>query len=360
MYFNTIFILMLCRTDDIIKNAVSQYAIDTRSLTDHELWSLVDRVRFAISRSRDLELAQFGLTIEQSSILYILSNRGGPTTTRDLEDITMRQHHSITSLINRMIRTGLVCREKSEAGRGSVIVMTPDGQILAKKATRHSLEMVFSVLTPRQKHQFAQLLSRLLDKSRDLLGISYKPPFLQNLININALDLKRKKRSKELSPDHELWSLVDRAGFAISRLRELELAQFGLTIEQSSILYILRHRDGLTTTKELEDITMRQQCSISTLLTRMTGMGLISRDKSGKGKRYSLKMTKEGQLLARKATIASLQMVFSTLQDNEKQQLAVLLTTLLDRARDLLGISYKPPFLQDIIKRRSPVLARRS
>jgi DNA-binding MarR family transcriptional regulator len=359
MYFNMTFILMLPRTNVIINSTMSQYAIDTTGLTDHELWTLLDRVRFCISRSRALELAQFSLTIEQSSVLYILHNRGGSATTREIEDITMRQHHSISSLVNRMIKMGLVKRGKSETGRGSLIKMTKEGEILAKQATVFSLEMVFSVLTPRQKRQLIQLLCRLLDKARDLLGISYKPPFLQNLINTNALDtVKKKNRLRDTSPDHELWSLVDRTGFAISRLRELELAQFGLTIEQSSILYIIRHHNGLVTTKELEDITMRQQCSISTLLTRMAGMGLITKEKTGNGKRSGIRMTREGQAISRKATIISLEMTFADLKDSEKQQLAILLTTLLDAGRNLLGISYRLPFLRDTAKRYSPVLSR--
>ena len=35
----------------------------------------------------------------------------------------------------------------------------------------------------------------------------------------------------------DLWSLFDRTGFAISRLRSMELAKSGLTIEQASILF---------------------------------------------------------------------------------------------------------------------------
>ncbi len=83
-------------------------------------------------------------------------------------------------------------------------------------------------------------------------------------------------------------------------------------------------------------------------------MGLITREKGGIGKRYSIKMTREGQSLSRKATIASLEMVFSDFKDSEKQQLALLLATLLDTARDLLGVSYRPPFLRDPGKRSLP------
>jgi DNA-binding MarR family transcriptional regulator len=318
--------------------------------TSHDLWSLLDRAHFAICRLRGLELAQFGLTIEQSSILYILNNRGGCATTGELEDITMRQHHSISSLMGRMTKMGLIKREKGGKGKRFNIVTSEDGQDLSRKAPINSLKMTFSCLTAREKWQLASILSSLLDRARDLLGISYRPPFLQNIINNSAADLILKKRVREDAPfpEHELWSLLDRAGFIISRLRELELARFGLTNEQSSILYILNNRGGCATTRELEDITMRQQCSISTLINRMMAMGLISKKKGGKGKRFNLLITGEGQMLADKVPVSSLELTFSVLKDGDKRLLAASLSTLLDRARDLLGISYRPPFLQDI------------
>ncbi len=49
-----------------------------------------------------------------------------------------------------------------------------------------------------------------------------------------------KAMKNEVLPVSELWSLLDRAEFAIGRLRELELAQFNLTKEKAAILHILR------------------------------------------------------------------------------------------------------------------------
>ena len=138
----------------------------------------------------------------------------------------------------------------------------------------------------------------------------------------------KKDTNLKTFPSHELWSLLDRAHFAISRLRRLELAQLGLTIEQSSILYILNNRGGCATTRELEDITMRQHHSISSLMNRMTRMGLIKKEKSERSKRFNIVLTWEGRALSIKAPIVSLQMTFSSLSVGDKLRLAGILNTL--------------------------------
>jgi DNA-binding MarR family transcriptional regulator len=92
---------------------------------------------------------------------------------------------------------------------------------------------------------------------------------------------------------------------------------------------------------------MRQQCSISTLVNRMSRMHLVSREKAAREKRQSIVITDTGQSLYRDVPIASLGMAFAALTTNQKQELAALLDALLEKARDLLGISHKLPFLKN-------------
>jgi DNA-binding MarR family transcriptional regulator len=312
-----------------------------------ELCSLLERARFGISRLRELELAQFDLTIEQSSILYSLSNRGSALTVKEMEDMTMRQHHSISTLINRMIKAGWVAKEEGQVGKKFKIVMTPDGKKLIGKLPCASLELTFSRLGVQERRNFTNALSKLLMRSRDLLGISYKPPFIQYLVDTsNSKTAKESKKTAESLPDLELWSLLDRTRFAIFRLLELEMAQFNMTVEQSSILYQIRNRGGAVTAKELEDVTMRQHHSISTLVNRMIKGGIITKEKGTASAKTKIIMTREGRDLFRRLTTNSIEMTFSVLNSAETERLTETLAKLLSRSRDLLGISYKPPFLR--------------
>jgi DNA-binding MarR family transcriptional regulator len=148
----------------------------------------------------------------------------------------------------------------------------------------------------------------------------------------------------------ELWKLLDNARFAIARLRGMELAQFGLTIEQSTILRTLFENNGSLTTKKLMEVTMRQPNSISVLLNRMIKMGLLKREKNKSGRMHGIHLTQNGEDLIKRVTVASIEMPFAVFTDEEKQQLSISLNKLLENARELLGIPHLPPFLKYLIE----------
>jgi len=315
----------------------------------NELWSLLDRAGFAVARLREIELSHFNLTIEQSSILYILHNKGSSMTIEELEDITMRQPHSVSTLINRMIRAGLLRREKCQDSKKSSIHITGAGNTALKNLTSDSLELAFSIFTDTEKKQLNHILDKLLKKSRQLLGISSLPPFLlyvnhnnhiKNSINI--------VNSNKLVSDYEVWASINRTRFAIARLRELELAHFNLTLEQSSILHIIYNHGSPATIEELQDITMRQPHSILSLINRMISAGLLKKETIPAGKRYFFSLSPKGKTLFQRLTMISLEMPLSTLSDKEKRQLTSILTRILERTRHLLGVSSYPPFMQYI------------
>ena len=253
---------------------MSEKDTDKSTISDSDLWCLLIRTWFAIFRLRELELAQFGLTLEQSSVLTLIQACGGSTTAKELENLTLRQQHSISTLIKRMLGRGLVKKRRKPDDRRYRISLTEDGKSLLSRLTITSIDMVFSSLTADEKLQFTRVICSLYNRARDLLGVSYKPPFLRS-DNDTSKGIMRQPCSNSLAmSDYELWTSLDAAGFAVSRLRELELAQFGITLEQSLILEIIQHCGGSTTTKEIEYLTLRQHHSISTLITRMQNAGL--------------------------------------------------------------------------------------
>jgi DNA-binding MarR family transcriptional regulator len=145
--------------------------------TDFELWVLLDQTRFAIFRAREMELAHFGLTLTQAVVLHTLQNRGGTATIIEIAKFTMKQHHSISTLINRMVRQGLVKKSKGPDNKIQVAI-TPKGQETYAKATQSSIEMIFSALSREEKQKFGVYLKQVRSKARNLLGMDYKPPFL--------------------------------------------------------------------------------------------------------------------------------------------------------------------------------------
>jgi len=145
-------------------------------------WKVLDHTRFMIARLREIELAEFGLTLEQAHVLDILLRRGGVTTINDIVDLTMRQHHSISTLVNRMAKRGLVIKQKNlHDSRKYNILITPKGQQLFEKTPKDMVYQVFSVLSSGEKNDLVKSLKQLLAKAYSLNPRPHAPNFPDEL-----------------------------------------------------------------------------------------------------------------------------------------------------------------------------------
>lgn len=146
----------------------------TPTNVDISLWRVLDHTQFMIARSREMELARFGLTPEQTYVLDILSESGGSTTMNQLVDITQRQHHSISTLVDRMSRQGLVARNRNpDDHRQYEVLITDKGRELFRHVTRESITTIFSSLSKEQKRQLMSELRVLLRSAYEVLGKRY-------------------------------------------------------------------------------------------------------------------------------------------------------------------------------------------
>ena len=322
---------------------MSEKDTDNSTISDDDLWCLLIRTWFAICRLRELELTQFDLTLEQASVLALIKACGGSTTAKELKNLTLRQQHSISTLIKRMLKGGLVKKKRKPDERRQRISLSENGKTMLGRLTTTSIEMVFSSLTANEKLQFTRVICSLYNRARDLLGVSYKPPFLSSDSDASKGIAIQPCSSGAAMTDYELWTSLDATGFAVSRLRELELAQFGITLEQSLILIIIQHYGGSATTKEIENLTLRQHHSISTLINRMRNAGLVYKEKGPGDKRHRIYMTEEAESLFGEVTGVSIEIVFSKLSLNEKLKFARSLRSLHKKARTLLGIPSRQP-----------------
>jgi MarR family 2-MHQ and catechol resistance regulon transcriptional repressor len=145
---------------------------------DFRLWKLFDHARFMIARSREMELAQYCLTPEQAHILDILNRSGGSTTINEIVELTMRQHHSISTLINRMTKQGLVTKIKTPNDKRAFNVMITDkGRELFNKMSTDSVKTIFACLSPEEKQELNSHLKKLVVRSYNLLGKEYRLRF---------------------------------------------------------------------------------------------------------------------------------------------------------------------------------------
>ncbi len=305
---------------------------------DEPLWSLLDRTRFAIARLRELELAQFGLTIEQSAALKIIASHGGSSNAGELEHLTMRQPNTVSTLISRMARVGLVSRQREGTDRRYTVSLTEKGSAILDRVTQTSFTSVFSCLSTAENRELTRLLRVIQKRARSLLRVS----FIQLIVSdAPKRDVDPDSRWRG-SPMETAWTVLDGTRFVVARLRELELGQFGLTLEQSAILEVLSENGGSADNSTLVKATLRQHHTISTIVNRMIRSGLLVRQRKPGESRTANFLTPAGKRRLDAVTSISIDMAFSSLKTSDKERLERLLRRLDQTARGLLDAAPKP------------------
>jgi len=129
------------------------------------LWLLLHRVRDVLVLCEDSIFREFGLTTEQFSVLAVVKSRGGSLRPTDLALILERSPNSISMLVDRMVKAGLVRRTRDRSDRRIVHVsLTTKGENALKPATPTGWEFIQKILSPipdKDKHTLANLLETI-------------------------------------------------------------------------------------------------------------------------------------------------------------------------------------------------------
>ncbi|MBN2238327.1 MAG: MarR family transcriptional regulator [Dehalococcoidales bacterium] len=145
------------------------------------LHALLDSTRDSIHKAVKMELAQYNMSQSQVKILHMLSNSEELLTLNQLSELSIRELNSVTTLINRMHKKGLVEKIRKPGDPRTYISLTDKGvDIYDNTVTERSIMLIFDALDDEEKKQLSGLLSKLQNKARTLLGLDYKPPFLNN------------------------------------------------------------------------------------------------------------------------------------------------------------------------------------
>jgi len=132
---------------------------------DVKLWLLMHRVRDALVLCEDSIFRGYGLTLEQFSVLRSLKSRGGSLRPTDLASILERSPNSISMLVDRMVKAGLVRRTRDRIDRRVVRVsLTNKGENAVEQAAPAGWEFIQKILSSisyKDKHAVASLLETL-------------------------------------------------------------------------------------------------------------------------------------------------------------------------------------------------------
>jgi DNA-binding MarR family transcriptional regulator len=146
---------------------------------DINLYILLDQVDSIVTSAVELELKHLHLTQPQVRILTMLSREGKAATIEELASWTLKEFNSVSTLINRMEKKGLVKKVKKDGDLKTYISLSEQGSdIYHHHVTERSIRLIFEKLTAAEKKQLETTLKKVRDTTRDILGMDFRPPFL--------------------------------------------------------------------------------------------------------------------------------------------------------------------------------------
>jgi len=111
------------------------------------LWLLLRRVGDSLALCQDLVFSKYGLSTEQFGVLTSIKSRG-PLRPSDLSNILERTPNSISMLIDRMVKAGLVRRTRDRKDRRTVTVsLTSKGEAAVEPAIPAGWDFVHQILS---------------------------------------------------------------------------------------------------------------------------------------------------------------------------------------------------------------------
>ena len=140
---------------------------------DQDLWLLLTHARYAVFRAREKELQRYGISPEQASLLFVVQAMGNKATPAALSRYLLRQPHTVSALVDRMARRGLLKKVKDLDRKNLVrVVITEKGQKAYELSTKRGpIHRIMNTLNREEKRDFREYLERIFSKARKEIGM---------------------------------------------------------------------------------------------------------------------------------------------------------------------------------------------
>jgi DNA-binding MarR family transcriptional regulator len=138
-----------------------------RKIDPHDLLVALLQMQSAVERRSEAFFQPFGLTSAQFNILNLLAYQEGRMDQSALVEMLLVGKSSISIVLNRLVRDGLVKRgEHAQDRRQVVLVLTPKGRALWRKISpsyEAGVKEIFGKLPASRRRRFLDDLQVLHD-----------------------------------------------------------------------------------------------------------------------------------------------------------------------------------------------------
>jgi DNA-binding MarR family transcriptional regulator len=155
------------------------------------LWIMIAQLKDSILKTRQRDYARFNISNERRAVLWNIQNNGGHATPVEISRQLFRELHSVTGILKRMEKEGLIIRHKG-SGRSRVEVkLTKKGlDVFNQSLYNETDKRIFSVLTKKQRERLATYLMKLRSQVLKELGLpewQYKFPIDLDTVIANEI-----------------------------------------------------------------------------------------------------------------------------------------------------------------------------
>ena len=150
---------------------------------DYELSVLLQQTSDAVVRAWDKELSKHGISSVEAAVLFVVQSVGERTIPAVITRWLFRMPHTVTTLLFRMEKKGLIRKTKDLDRKNLVRVSLKEKgkQAYDDSIARESIHKILSVLSEEDHRQLSSYLVKLRDRALGELRIDYKPPFPPNV-----------------------------------------------------------------------------------------------------------------------------------------------------------------------------------
>jgi DNA-binding MarR family transcriptional regulator len=146
-------------------------------------WMQLGTTVAVLERARNLELAQVGLNMPQTEVLYCLKISEEPMTPMKLSRMMHKQPHTVSALVHRMQRQGLLTTKRDLKRKNWVRVsLTKKGEEALKRwATANMVPDIFSSLSRKETDALSAITKKLHNRGLELLRKMRPDPYSEPL-----------------------------------------------------------------------------------------------------------------------------------------------------------------------------------
>ena len=153
---------------------------NSASLDLNYLWTMLHQARDAIFKLREKELNKYGISTPKAEILFTIEAIEYQATPTEISQHLLREFHSVSSILSRMEKQGLV-KKVNDLNRKNLVrvSLTDKGrQVYDEARKRGAILKILSCLSETEAQQLASSLKKLRDEAVKDLGIENRTNLL--------------------------------------------------------------------------------------------------------------------------------------------------------------------------------------